>query len=406
MKKLLCSAAIIALAVAATPAQAASDGLSLDIGGFFKGYGMYTDEDDDNGAVAGAGDSREVDIIRNTEVHLGGETTLDNGLTVGAHLELEADGNGEDSMDVQESYAYFSGGWGRVNFGAEDGAAYLLQVEAPSADSNLDGIRQFVNPINFPATDPAGGGAGLNTGVFDAEVGDGLDYDQDQTGYADKITYLSPVFNGFQAGISYTPDVNDASDENAFNLDDVDDTQGAAWEAGLRYEGQWNNVGVIVGGGYTHIDLEESIAQLAGDAFSDDQEAWNAGVDLDIGPFGVGVVYTEDNYGDDPLSATQEIDDEETWVVGVDYTTGPWKLGASYLNKENAGNIDGDTALPATDGVDVDRWTGGVIYTYGPGMTFRGSISHASFENVPDLTGASDDEVDATSVLIGTQIDF
>jgi hypothetical protein len=43
MKKLLCSAAVIGLAVvAANPAQA-EDGLTLDVGGYFKGYGMYTD---------------------------------------------------------------------------------------------------------------------------------------------------------------------------------------------------------------------------------------------------------------------------------------------------------------------------------------------------------------------------
>ena len=67
MKKLLCSAAVIGLAVvAANPAQA-EDGLTLDVGGYFKGYGMYTDQDDEP-VAAGVGESRELDIIRNTEL--------------------------------------------------------------------------------------------------------------------------------------------------------------------------------------------------------------------------------------------------------------------------------------------------------------------------------------------------
>ena len=49
---------------------------------------------------------------------------------------------------TEESYAYFSGAWGRVNFGKEDGANYLLQVATPSADENFDGLRQYINPQN------------------------------------------------------------------------------------------------------------------------------------------------------------------------------------------------------------------------------------------------------------------
>lgn len=397
MKKLLCSAAVVGLALAATPAKA-SDGVKLDLGGFFKGYGMYTNQDDDSAAA----DSRNFDIIRNTEVHFGGETTLDNGLTVGMHVEADADTG--DGFGIDESYAYMSGGWGRVNFGGEDGAAYLLQVEAPSADANLDGLRQDVNPINYANLQT---GAAVTDNVLTAlnvngSVG-GLDYDQDISGSSDKLTYLSPIMNGFQVGVSYTPDVAEASSEDAANEDDADDTLGAGWDVAARYEGQFNNVGVILGAGYSSVDLESSNAQAGADNFSDDRTAWNVGADFDIGPFGIGAAYMVDDYGSDPVSATQERDDEETWVVGADYTTGPFKLGVSYMDVNNVANIDG-TDSDVTKGVDAQRWTGGVIYTYGPGMTFRGSVSNVDFDHVDALT--TGDSVDATSVLLGTQIDF
>jgi outer membrane protein OmpU len=361
MKKLLCTAAVCGLAVAAANPAQAEDGLSLELGGYFKGYVAYVDQDDDGGDV------NSFDIIRDTEVHFGGETTLDNGLTVGVHIEAEADG--EDSFGVDESYAYFSGGWGRVNFGDEDGASYLLQVEAPSADDNIDGLRQYVQPVNYTAL----GVAGL-AGIVSA---DGLDYDTDISGKSSKITYLSPVLNGFQLGASVSPDTDPADDLEGIGTDDVPDDTGHTYELAARYEGQFNNVGVILGAGFVHADLEED------GALDDDRQAWNVGADFDIGPFGVGAAYVEDDHND--------TDDEEIIVLGVDYTTGPFKLGASYYDSDNTGGL-------AT--VDTQRYSGGVVYTYGPGMTFRGSVGVIDH----DVTGA--DDADATYVTLGTQINF
>ncbi len=371
MKKLLLTTAACGLAFAATPAAAQ---VQLEVGGYFKGYGAYVDQDEATGTEV-----NDFDIIRDTEIHFGGETTLDNGLTVGFHTELLADpaAAANDSFDVDESYAYFSGSWGRVNFGAEDGAAYLLQVAAPSADSNIDGIRQFVQPVSYT-------GAGIAGSTLTELTTDGLDYDMDPSAKSDKFTYLSPIFSGFQVGASFSPDTDGADDLEGIGLDDADDTIGATYEIAARYEGQFNNVGVIAGAGYSHGDQEDD---TNGTGLTDDREAWNVGLDLDVGPFGIGAVYTEDNQALDGTG----FDDEETWVVGVDYTTGPFKLGASYLNVDNFDGVEDDEA---------ERYSGGVVYTYGPGMTFRGSIGYLDTDDIIA------DDPDATYVTLGTQINF
>lgn len=371
MKKLLLSSAICALAVISSPAFAQEDSaLKLNVGGYFKGYAAYVNQDEDPGEEA-----RGLDILRDTEVHFGGETTLDNGLTVGAQIEAAAD-NG-DNFAVDESYVYFASAWGRVNFGNEDGAAYLLQVAAPSADDNYDGIRQFVYPTNYTVSELDG--SRYATSV----LADGLDYDNDLTTDNDKITYLSPVFNGFQAGVSYTPDVDGASTSFGNSLDDVLGAYGDAYEVAARYEGQFNAVGFILGAGYTHLNLERD----NGAGTLDDSNEWNVGADFDIGAFGVGVAYTEAEDG-----SVANTSDTETFVVGADYTTGAFKLGASYLNR------DQDETAGETE---ADRYTGGVVYTYGPGMTFRGSVSYVDEEST---TAIGDN--DSTSVLLGTQINF
>lgn len=255
MKKLLLTTAACGLALSSTAAHAEVD---LDIGGYFKGYGAFVDQDEDAGS-----DVNEVDFIRDTEIHFTGETTLDNGLTVGFHTEALADGG--DSFAIDESYAYFSGGWGRVNFGDEDGAAYLLQVAAPSADDNIDGIRQFVQPVNY----------GAITGVG---IGTGYDYDMDPSGKSTKLTYLTPMLNGFQAGVSYSPDTDRAASFTV-GIDDQEDTVEETYEAAVRYEGQFNNVGMILGAGYSH---GENGADDVAATDSDDRKAWNVGADFDI----------------------------------------------------------------------------------------------------------------------------
>ena len=424
MKKLLLTTAAAGVAFAAAPAYAQ---IEVNVGGYFKGYGAFVDQDEDpNNAATPADDSQSVndfDIVRDSEIHIGGETTLDNGLTVGVHLEMDADGG--DSFNVEENYAYFSGGWGRVNFGAEDGSAYLLQVSAPSADSNIDGIRQYINPVNYNVLLANGEALGL---LGDAKLGTtvgnvAIDYDQNVTAYNDKLTYLSPILNGFQIGVSYTPDNGYASSLGGIGTDDVVSSFGEAYEGALRYEGQFNNVGVIAGAGYTHLEIEATNFQgLTGDTpvgatdiavgeASDDRTAWNVGLDLDFGPFGIGAIYKEDDFGEVVETAATATegpvvgDDEETFVIGVDYTTGPFKLGASYMDVDNTFGVRD---------LDTTRYSGGVTYTYGPGMTFRGSIGYIEHElagiggnldtaPTPDVTR---NDVDSTYVTIGTQINF
>lgn len=368
MNKLLLGTALVALSVASAPAfaQDNASGVKLNVGGHFKGYVNYTDQDD---TLAGS-DVRKVDILRDTEVHFGGETTLDNGLTVGAQIEAKAQSGSDTEFTVDESYAYFSGTWGRVNFGEEDGAAYLLQVAGPSADDNIDGVRQFIQPVNY-------GGFAL----IPALLGQ-FDHDNDIARGQDKVTYLTQVFSGFQAGVSYTPELALGSRRlNGNSLDNEADGLGNAWELAGRYEGQFNNVGVIAGAGYTHASLEDEASSII---LEDDFKEWNVGLDLDIGAFGLGAIYTTNNLASDNT-------DSDTYVVGADYTTGPFKLGASYLNND------------IEDTLETDRYTGGVTYTYGPGMSFGGSVSYIDHEVDGSLGGG---DADATSVLLGTQINF
>lgn len=374
MKKILLTTAAL-VAFGTVPAMASEPALQLGLGGYIAGYGIYTDQDEPAGVSY-----RSFDFRKDTEVHLTGEVALDNGVTAGAHMEILSDRF--DNSGIEESYMYLSSSWGRVNFGEEDGIAYLIQVAPPTADENVDGPTASI-------------------GTFAPEVGGTLTYGQRPFGNTNKLTYVTPVFNGFQAGVSYTPTVGavntptlvalgfagaTGSDLNgtaaAETRDDTDDFENG-WEIAARYEGSFEMVDVMLGAGYSAATLEETDG---GVFFNDDFTMWNVGAHATIDQFGFGAAYLTSNNGLDGDFALKGI------VVGTDYTTGPYKVGLNYVD------VNQETGA-GSDDAEIQRWTAGALYEWGPGMTFRGAVQWQELDD-----GA--DTVDGTQVTLGTQLTF
>ena len=95
-------------------------------------------------------------------------------------------------------------------------------------------------------------------------------------------------------------------------------------------------------------------------------------------------------------------DDEQTFVIGADYTTGPFKIGVSYFDQDNTYGIEN---------LDTERYSAGVTYTYGPGMSFNGSIGYIEHDgqNVGGVSQPLNNDIndaDATYVSLGTSISF
>ena len=440
-KILLAGTALAGLVALAAPAQAE---LKMDLGGYFRGYGVWADNDEP-GTAAPGDDFREFDLRRNAELHATGETTLDNGLTVGAHAELELGNNdlaAAGGTGTDEVYAYGSGGWGRVNLGAEDGAAYLLQVAAPSADSNVDGLRTYVQALN--PLDPvfvAPSVPGLPTTLV-------LDYDHvsDPTGSeaTDRISYMTPKFNAFQAGVSYAPETGMNARANNVAPMATDDNFGdydQVWEAGVRWDGEFEGFGLSVGGGFSHADLEAAdtlvIAAItsanAAPLVNDDLTQWNGGVNVAWQGFSLGGSFmraeTENldardvaaggllGTGASDTLATIDVT-KDTWTVGLGWDNGPYHLGGTWLKTEierDAVGVAADDGELAAIDADVERFTVGGGYTYGPGMTFRGAVAWGEFDNstgaadagqAGGFAGAAATNNDFTQVTVGTDIQF
>ena len=176
MNKLLIGTAAIALF--ASPALAAPMGVT--VGGYYNAM-VYSQDTD-------YFDARDIGIHNDAEIIFKGKGKLNNGMEVGFQVQLEAEGAGE-SDHIDENYVYVKGGFGKIEVGAENNAAYKQQVAAPrpfgwkTYDNNFKTWGEISN--------------------FDKPLMDGIDSD------ALKINYYSPKMNGFQFAYSMTPDTSD-----------------------------------------------------------------------------------------------------------------------------------------------------------------------------------------------------
>ena len=117
MNRILLGTTALAVAIGAPLAASAADKISLSLGGYYRFFGVVGSQDDGTGEP-GAG-IREHGVAREGEVYFQGKTKLDNGITVGVTVQLEAETSGDQ---IDESYIYFDGFFGRLELGSEDEA--------------------------------------------------------------------------------------------------------------------------------------------------------------------------------------------------------------------------------------------------------------------------------------------
>ena len=363
MKKvLLGTTALVAAGLLAQPALA-SDPIKLQVKGYYQNLVTFSDVDE---GTADAGNNyKDAQFRHEGEVHFKGETKLDNGLTVGfdAQLEIVNVGlSGGQPRDMDETYMYFSGGFGKLQLGSENGAAYLLHIGIPSVGLGFDD-RNFGVSVN-------------NTGHNRPNI----------SGDTAKGTYFTPNMGGFQAGVSYSPNVDHQGlSGNGFNVmtvatGSVEDVVGL----GLKYSGKFGGASVAVSGGY-------ETGSVVGGGSNVDPEIWALGLNVGFGGFTVGASYGDsENYTSGNSTVTPGLD-STIWALGVAYKTGPWGVSAGYQTADN--EISGVSSNGSGDEYEL-----AASYQLGAGVQLRGGLIHA------DMDLAS--ESSTTTLFVGTFLTF
>jgi hypothetical protein len=338
MKKLLLgSAAAVALSASGALAQE----WSVTTGGFFTAGIGYVDTGDD--------DANEIGLIRDAEIIFTAKVVADNGITFMAQGQLEtgetvddddecrASGGavacranqGEDTTNTfDEVFARVSGSFGRFEIGENDGAADAYMGSG------------IVNYTFASAQD----GTGL---IFDYYANAiGFDSSGNNSGDAIKVSYFTPNFAGFEAGVSFYPNLEPQSGRNT-SIAESDEVNG--FEAGAQYSGEFGGFGVTVGGGYAS---DTSRGQ-------DDDDSYGVGAKVSFSGFEFG-----GNYG--WTNGEMSDEEQEAFGLGVAYSTGPWATSIHYLQ-----GVEGE-GVEETFGLSGD-----VGYSLAPGVTVGVSLEYA-----------------------------
>ena len=385
MRRFLASSG--ALLGALVPGGACADGVRLGLGGEFSAAFQAVFDDDGEGEP---GNDRNSDgFFQDAEVHFVGSTTLDNGLEFGVRVELT--GESDDDGQIDESWVYFSGGFGEVRIGAQDEALALLCVIPPGGTDNFSAF----SPNQW----------GSNT-LTSNSVCTGVDDEGD----AQKIIYLSPIFGGFQLGLSYTPSGDKKTQVDGVgphigmptNEDDAS-RHNASVYATYGYEAEDWSLQVGAGGSWeSHVEKADD-----GEPNREASDFYQAGVVLELDDIALGASFEYYN-DDDTFLATLTNGDvvADRWVLGVgaSYEMEPWTFGVGYSINQ------ADIAIRGAPDEDLTQQravlTG--LYELGPGIDLDGEIAYtwtdADPASAPDFSEFAD--YDALEIGTGISIEF
>ena len=192
---------------------------------------------------------------------------LDNGLILGAagnfllyHDKLS--GDQYDNDFVEKAFVFVQTGFGRVEIGQQDGAAFTLGLAGPIANEEV--TLENRNISLFP--DPVAGGD------F-ARVFQSVTSVQSTSNFA-KIDYITPRLFGVQIGASFTPQTVRTPLPFTGNPSNDPGRQQNIWEIAANYTGYISNLAVGLSAGFAHGSLRN------GTAGSDGLYDWALGVQL------------------------------------------------------------------------------------------------------------------------------
>ncbi len=342
MKKILMGAT--ALSMMGFAGAASAQEWSARVGGFMTSGIGYVDNDRHD---AGA------EIVNNAEVIIRYNLVADNGISFGAKVELEASGTDENA---DEYVATIGGSFGTVEIGREDGAHDRLSGAA--AGNTAFTAAADETGLLFDYADGQSPAVVVTQG---SESGDTL-----------KITYFTPRFSGFQAGVSYVPGCDGNGGAGGTSTDGSDDDCEAI-ELGADYSNDFGDFSVSVGGGYTWFGDEDSRGS---------DGAYTLRGNVGFAGFTVGAIW---GVTDTNVAGT---DDAEGLGVGANYSTGPWLFGLQYA--QGFGSQEDEMGISA-----------GVDYALAPGVTVGGIVEYANDDNAP---AGTDDSAWAAGVF--TNFDF
>lgn len=386
MKKLLLgTTALVGASFAATAAMAAPE---VRIGGYLDFQAGFVSQDTDGfGPAPGVptvDPTRGFGFVTDTELLIRASDKLDNGLAWSVKIELEADAdtvNPGSNDNADEVSIVFSGSWGQLTLGNEDGP---VDAKNYIGDAQITGIG-------------VSGARGYRRWTDTQSFANGLEVagvDPNNTSDATKIMYYTPTIAGFQFGVSYSAD---SRDNGASRATDGSGSGFENWfELGASYDVKVSDDFAL--GFATAMSLADANAQST----TEDVKAWLVSAKAEFAGFTASIGYSDSGNSGQAKGATISNNDVSNYAAALKYTTGPYQVGVSYAHAMAGGGTSGVAAANRAD-FTADTFTLGAQYTLGAGLV----VYADSWYYTNDSDGAfSTSENSAIGLMIGTRATF
>jgi predicted porin len=424
MKKILLGTTALVGAALIAGAAFAGEDPKVTVGGFSTFEGAWKSDDRDS-------HDNSVTFRNDNEIHFNVAGKSDMGLGYGAEIDLIADVDGGQSgiagatgaagysnagIVARRTYGWLQGDqWGHIEFGSNDGVDTTLKVDASNIARATGGIngdwRYFAN-TNSPNPAPAGltnataaaaAAAQASNGAFaggrqfitsaNLPIANGspLGFYNDAYTNDTKITYYTPRFAGFQAGVSYTPSLVDRGENSNALVNVVPGTINGSniWTGGLNYESQFDQVGVAAAatGELGHADNS-----FVGASGLNDLKAWNVGAKVSFLGWSLAGSYGDWDNSFNTSGTT-------AWYAtgGLAYETGPFGASVTYSEDKAGGTGFDDKFQNASVGVD---------YKLAPGLTPFIEYSWIDVDGSGGTFASGNTEAKSNVVIIGSQLSF
>jgi hypothetical protein len=338
-KLLLGSTALVSAGILFAGASPAKADIEVVLGGYTE-FGVKAATED----TLAAGDDRQYLFYMDNEVFINAYGVTEGGIEYGSEIELEAgsgDGNTDDAF-VDEVTLFFSGAFGRIEMGREDGAEDVMGIGGEDAQAGTGGTDgDLTNLTTFEVTD---------------------------TGDSAKVTYFTPRVAGFQLGATWTPDNGDGID------DDTEGEQENIISAGANWVGALGPMDLTVAG--TGI-----MGENEGDG--DDLESWEVGALAGFGGLSAGV----------KIGQETDFNEGDFLNAGLEYRFAAAGVSVGYVYFDPD---EGDTNNLFVVSGDV-----GLM----PGVTLKGDVGWATDDPQADEDEPGDTD-DTITGVVSIQLDY
>ncbi|MBI1244653.1 MAG: porin [Alphaproteobacteria bacterium] len=412
MKKLLLgtSALVVAgLAAASAPASAqtqpfGSPNFAVTVGGYARQYVTYVGQDN----LPATTRSHGFDQTSDNRLILTFRAAVPNGMSAGAVWQINPNAGNTGNSITRRMWSFLEGSFGQVQLGGADNVAAQGSVGAPEAfnggfivgDNNALGIN-----VAKPTSAQSNQAGNPSTGM-------------DIDGISNKIVYWTPRFEGFQAGVNYTPTMSYSQGLANTNNQYLD-----GWAGNINFTRTFGAIGVKAAAGYVTFAKPSGVGLTTATQNSlKDPSSWDAGLVVSVAGFDFGGSYQKtDNWRsigagttwNTPAAVADGLTNfnGNSYDLGIAYTFGAAMVSVNYTASRNDGStVTNGVVTQQTNGKDkIDIVGASGRYTLAPGVMANLGVFSAKYKEGNGHTTSffgSADQSRANGVVSGLTLTF